>query len=408
MLPHGKILLVANPTSQSGRGADAAHVAATDLRRLLGADALDVIMTRYAGHAREIAANLSKEYNTLVVLGGDGVIHEVVNGLMTLPACDRPVVGVIPVGSGNDYAQSINMPADVSEAVRRLVRGNRKFVDIGCVNGEYFMETLSFGVDAGIALDTVERRKKTKAKGFPLFLASGIDQLFHHLELYSYTAKFFGVSGEQRNRRLSQVISIPERGGREVEDAAAKSCGDDGSVTAAVDVAESNSGIELDSDTKSDSSTELDSDTKSDSNTESASVEKVSEECEEETAAQPSVSASRYDDVEVAGESFLMAVNIGPTYGGGFRVAPKASLNDGLFDICIAHPPLSVPYATMVFLLAKNGNHTGFKQIESFQAQEIEVSFDRDLPIQVDGEPLPMADSYHVFMFPSAIEVIVG
>ena len=47
MLPHGKILLVANPTSQSGRGADAAHVAATDLRRLLGADALDVIMTRY-------------------------------------------------------------------------------------------------------------------------------------------------------------------------------------------------------------------------------------------------------------------------------------------------------------------------------------------------------------------------
>lgn len=338
MLPRGKILLIANPVSQSGEGASAAQTVAAELRALLGADALDVVSTQYAGHARDIACNVEESYGTVVALGGDGVIHEVINGLMAKPASKRPVLGIVPVGSGNDYAQSLGMPEDLSQAALRLVRGNRKFVDIGCVNGEYFMETLSFGLDAGIALSTMDLRKKRSYSGFPLYLEAGFNQLFHHLEVFDYRVKALGIQGKQRNRRLSAVVDIVQG--------------------------------------------------------------------EKGEGAEPS--RTDYRNVTLEDQAFLFAVNLGPTYGGGFRVAPKASLHDGLFDICIAHPPLSVPFASMVFLMAKSGNHVGFKQIESFQAQGLEISFGRDLPIQVDGEPLPMADTYKVDMIPSALEVVFG
>ncbi len=71
------------------------------------------------------------------------------------------MLGVIPVGSGNDYAATLGMSGKVDRAVRQILDGEAGLVDVGCVNGSYFVETLSFGFDAAIALDTVERRKKT-------------------------------------------------------------------------------------------------------------------------------------------------------------------------------------------------------------------------------------------------------
>ena len=181
----GHILLIANPAAQSGAGAAAADKTAANLRAALGEDAVTVVRTAGPRHACAIAEG-AQGVRTVVALGGDGLIHEVVNGLMTRPAGDRPQLGVIPVGSGNDYARTLGVPEKVDRACDLLLSACPQPADVGRVNGSFFAETLSFGLDAAIALDTMERRKRTGRHGAALYMASGFDQLFHHLDQREY------------------------------------------------------------------------------------------------------------------------------------------------------------------------------------------------------------------------------
>ena len=154
-----KILLIANPASRHGEGiVDAARVEAL-LRERADAE-LTVLMTQRRGHAEELAA-AAGGFDLVVVVGGDGAAHEVANGLMRIPREGRPAMGVVPAGSGNDYALSLGMSRSLEEAARQLVSAPRRWADLGVCNGRHFIETLSFGLDAAIALDTIERRKRT-------------------------------------------------------------------------------------------------------------------------------------------------------------------------------------------------------------------------------------------------------
>ena len=65
--------------------------------------------------------------------------------------------------------------------------------DAGRVNGRYFAETLSFGLDAAIALDTMDRRQKSGRAGTMLYLESAVDQLFHHLQVFSFKMDVLGA-----------------------------------------------------------------------------------------------------------------------------------------------------------------------------------------------------------------------
>ena len=280
----GKTLIIANPAAQNGNGAAAAEKAGRLLKASLGEDELAHVVTEGARHAEEIAAQ-ARDLTSVIALGGDGIVHEVANGLMRLPAETRPALGLIPVGSGNDYARTIGMTCDVDRACAQLLASVPRPADIGRVNGRYFVETLSFGLDAAIALDTVERRKRTGRTGTILYVEAGINQLLHHLTVGRYTASFDGGPA-------------------------------------------------------------------------------------------------------ITGESVTFAVQIGPTYGSGFVICPEARIDDGLFDMCIAHPPVSIQRAILIFALAKSGRHTVFKQMEFLRAHTLHVEFDEAHPAQTDGEPL--------------------
>ena len=297
-----RVLLIANPASQNGRGADAAAEAEVLLREALPGTQVEVRPTAGPRHGRELAAGAAG-LDVVVALGGDGIIHEVVNGLMTLSADARPALGVIPVGSGNDYATTLSMERNVAQAVAQLVDARPTLVDVGCVNGVYFAETLSFGLDAAIALDTVERRKRTGRTGTLLYLTSGLDQLINHLERYRYRVSFDGGAPRE-------------------------------------------------------------------------------------------------------GEMFLFAVQNGPTYGGGFAVAPEASVADGRLDVVVAHPPITRRKATLVFLLAKDGHHTRFKELDFRRVRSLRIEFDEPVPAQVDGERLE-GTVFDVTLAPRALRVLV-
>ena len=187
------VLLIANPAAQRGHGAEAARIAHDLLREWVGDEAVTLALTDFAGHAVDLAAEASSErYDTIIALGGDGIVHEVVNGLMRLPFDKRPTFGLVPVGSGNDYARTLGMSESVPDAIVQFLDARERLVDVGCCNGEYYTETLSFGLDAAIALDTVVRRERTGQQGTILYMMSGLDILLHHLEEYEFKAVLDG------------------------------------------------------------------------------------------------------------------------------------------------------------------------------------------------------------------------
>ena len=104
----GRTLIIANPAAQSGAAREVAERLQRFLDMTARASQFDLVLTERMGHAKELAAQ-AQGYRTVIALGGDGVIHEVVNGLMTQKEDARPALAVLPVGSGNDFAQTLGI-----------------------------------------------------------------------------------------------------------------------------------------------------------------------------------------------------------------------------------------------------------------------------------------------------------
>ena len=110
----GRTLIIANPVAQSGAAREVAERLQRFLDMTARASQFDLVLTERMGHAKELAAR-AQGYRTVIALGGDGVIHEVVNGLMTQKEDARPALAVLPVGSGNDFAQTLGIDVPMQE-----------------------------------------------------------------------------------------------------------------------------------------------------------------------------------------------------------------------------------------------------------------------------------------------------
>ena len=113
--------------------------------------------TRGAGDAAQTAARLGGEFDRIVCCGGDGTLHEVVNGLMTVSA--RPEVGYIPAGTTNDFAKNLNLPRSVADRAAVAAAGVPKGVDIGRFNDRHFIYVAAFGAFTDVAYNTPQQFK---------------------------------------------------------------------------------------------------------------------------------------------------------------------------------------------------------------------------------------------------------
>ncbi len=121
---------------------------------------LDVFFTEKSGDrtAAELAKKAIREkYDAIVIIGGDGTVNEVANGLS---GSDIPVV-VIQAGHGNDFARAIGSPAEIREALDLLICGEKKAVDLMAVNGLICINIFGIG---GIDTKVVEYVEKTLKK----------------------------------------------------------------------------------------------------------------------------------------------------------------------------------------------------------------------------------------------------
>lgn len=126
---------------------------------------LEIIETQYAGHARELSNTLPYDgYDGLCVIGGDGTMHEIVNGMLKRDDGARLPIGLIAGGTGNSFMHDIDA-LDPEVAARRILTGRRRKVDIAKVdaNGE-----ILYGfniVGWGLPTDITETASKLKWLG---------------------------------------------------------------------------------------------------------------------------------------------------------------------------------------------------------------------------------------------------
>ena len=194
----GRTLIIANPAAHSGEGESAALFATRFFSSFHSeTSSCEIRLTESAGDAVRMSSRAT-DYDSTVALGGDGLIHEVANGIMRMPEELRPRLGIIPMGSGNDFARTIGMTANnIEQSIYELLRGEERYIDLGKVNETYFVETLSFGTDAAIAIDTTERRKNhTRQKGSALYATSGIKLIVCGRKGWEYKANIDGEEVE--------------------------------------------------------------------------------------------------------------------------------------------------------------------------------------------------------------------
>ncbi|MGI8968662.1 MAG: diacylglycerol/lipid kinase family protein [Chloroflexota bacterium] len=144
-------MAIVNPAAGAGRGPVRwRHVDAA----LAGLGIVaDVQTTQYPGHAELLAADAARGgYGTVLAVGGDGTVHEVVNGLAVGGLEHAPVLGVVPAGTGMDFARNIGLPRRVPRIAKVISAGCTARVDVGESesDGRLFLNFAETGLGAAV------------------------------------------------------------------------------------------------------------------------------------------------------------------------------------------------------------------------------------------------------------------
>jgi YegS/Rv2252/BmrU family lipid kinase len=173
--------IILNPTAGKGNGLKARP----EIEKILtkyGLD-FDIDQTGYPEHATELAMKAAEEgYNVVVAAGGDGTANEVLNGLLRFKQSGKhcPIMGILPVGRGNDFSFGIGIPKELQLSCDLLASKLVRKIDVGKVTGGDHPEGLYFGNGVGIGFDAVVGFVAAKGKltGMLSYLVAAIKTIF--------------------------------------------------------------------------------------------------------------------------------------------------------------------------------------------------------------------------------------
>lgn len=173
-----RVLVIVNPAAGRGRARKQWPAVARALRAA-GVN-FDAVMTRDAGEAMALAERGAAEYGAVVAAGGDGTVHEVVNGLLRAGAgAARAALGVLPLGSGDDFAKMVPPQApvgsrvpDAGAAIARIARWQLRRFDVGRLDSDtlapgtlcYFANGMDIGFGAQGAANAAAMPKWLKGR----------------------------------------------------------------------------------------------------------------------------------------------------------------------------------------------------------------------------------------------------
>ncbi len=130
----------------------------------------------------------------ITAVGGDGTVSELANGIHGCAVA----MGVIPAGSGNDFARTLGIPSDFNKALDCVLKGSTRTIDIGIVNGRCFINVASVGFDAQVVRETHSIKKRIRG---PLAYVLGVFK-----SLISY--KPFDMEIETGSERINKQATL--------------------------------------------------------------------------------------------------------------------------------------------------------------------------------------------------------
>jgi diacylglycerol kinase (ATP) len=197
--------LIVNPSSGTEAAVGRLPIISGRLRRIVRQ--LDIVITEGAADAAAAARDAARAgYDYIFVAGGDGTLNEALNGTASVEgALERVTFGIVPFGTGNDFAAAIGLPADQDEALEALVRGRPAAFDLGRVNDRAFINVSAGGFIADVS-EAVDPTLKTVA-GRLAYLIGGAKAL--------WTAEPFRctLNATDRSCMMFAVCNAPTIGG---------------------------------------------------------------------------------------------------------------------------------------------------------------------------------------------------
>ena len=201
----GKLLFIYNTHAGKGR----TRIRLAEIQDALTAAGWLVTIhpTRGAGDAAAVARALGPAFDRLVCCGGDGTLHEVVEGLLGLPPEDRPPVGYIPAGTTNDFAKTLRLPRGTRAIAAAAAAGSPRPVDIGLFNEQCCVYVAAFGAFTDVAYNTSQQFKSIF--GHLAYVLEGATRL-GSIQAYHMTVEYDGgtVEGDFVYGMVSNTISV--------------------------------------------------------------------------------------------------------------------------------------------------------------------------------------------------------
>ncbi|MGH2452971.1 MAG: diacylglycerol/lipid kinase family protein [bacterium] len=187
------VFIVRNPVAGGRRGRQIWPA----IRAALSAEGIGVVeeVAQRPGHPWLLAEHAARAgYSVVAAAGGDGTIHEVLNGIMRGRPGQPPALAIIPVGTANIFVRELNLPQDPSGIAEMLRHGRRRRIDLGQVNDRYYATIAGIGFDAEVV---------HRSRGWPHWLGGKARHLLAALgTLPRYRAVSARVRVNGREERL--------------------------------------------------------------------------------------------------------------------------------------------------------------------------------------------------------------
>lgn len=154
-----KVLIIANPGSGKGEAPEYARQLAENLLEAYDCD-VEIRETTEVGDAEKWAKEAKAEqFDTVICLGGDGTVNEIVNGLMQVN--NPPQFSFVPMGTANDLGRALGFDMNPEEAVKQFKNLEVDKVDVGQVNDLYFIDVVAIGDLSTAVMETDSDKKNT-------------------------------------------------------------------------------------------------------------------------------------------------------------------------------------------------------------------------------------------------------
>jgi|UPI0003B71094 diacylglycerol kinase (ATP) len=137
-----KTLLLINP--HAGNNEFSQHIGRlfSKFRHALGS--IEVVHTNHPGDGARAITSQAADVDLIIAAGGDGTVHECINALSQLE--QRPVFGILPTGTCNDFSRTLGIPQTIDEAVETLLEGRVEAIDVGKHDDRYFLNFWGIGL----------------------------------------------------------------------------------------------------------------------------------------------------------------------------------------------------------------------------------------------------------------------